>query len=158
MHREFSPGLVLVLLFGSLALAACQREEPVKGFVLPAGNADRGMEVFVEFNCHHCHSIPDVVLPDRGFDPPFVVTLGGEVQRVKNYGELLTAIVYPDHVISPKYRSLLMQAGKTPDLTPMPYFGDTMTVTQLTDLVEFLHGQYKRLMPVYYKSHYPGLR
>jgi sulfur-oxidizing protein SoxX len=158
VRREAALAIRLALLIGFAALAGCERQEPVKGFVLPRGNADHGLDVFVQFNCHHCHSIPDVVLPDRGFDPPFVVTLGGEVQRVKNYGELLTAIVYPDHIISPKYRNLLMQAGKNPDLTPMPYFGDSMTVTQLTDLVEFLHGQYKRLMPVYYKSHYPVLR
>lgn len=150
--------LTAVGLLSLAALTACESEAPVKGFVMPEGDAERGRQVFIDFNCYRCHSIPDVALPERDFDPPFIVELGGEVLRVKDYGALLTAIVYPDHGISPQYKNQLMQAGKDPDMTPMPYFGDTMTVTELTDLVEFLHGQYTRLMPTYYKGHYPGIR
>lgn len=146
-------GLLLALM-----LTACQEERPVKGFVLPPGDAEAGRQVFIDFDCYQCHSIPNVALPARSFEPPFIVELGGEVRRVKDYGELLTAIVYPDHVITPRYRNMLKEAGRDPDLTPMPYFGDAMTVTELTDLVEFLHGQYTLLLPNYYRGHYPAMR
>ena len=50
---------------------------------------------------------------------------------------------------------MLEEAGKETDMTPMPYFGDEMTVTELNNLVEFLHGQYTRLMPTYYTGRTP---
>ncbi|MEJ8568060.1 hypothetical protein [Elongatibacter sediminis] len=156
MNTRRSGHIAALLL--SLLLAGCEREAPVRGFVLPPGDADRGRQVFIDYNCYRCHSIPDVELPERDFEPPFVVELGGEVLRVKGYGELLTAVVYPDHIISPKYQNLLNRAGKDVQMTAMPYFGDSMTVTELTDLVEFLHGQYTRLQPTYYQPHYPGIR
>jgi hypothetical protein len=36
----------------------------------------------------------------------------------------------------------------------MPDFGEEMTVSELIDLVEFLHGQYSKLQPNYYRGHY----
>ncbi len=145
-------------LLSLAALVGCDAETPVRGFVLPEGDPDRGRQVFIDFNCYRCHAIPDVGLPERDPEPPFIVELGGEVLRVKDYGALLTAIVYPDHGISPRYQEQLRQAGRAADLTPMPYFGDTMTVTELNDLVEFLHGQYTRLLPTEYMGQYPGMR
>lgn len=136
-------------------LTACEREKPVKGFVMPKGNVEKGQEVFIGFNCLGCHDVEGVELPERRFEPPFVVKLGGEVVRVKSYGELLTAIVYPDHIISPEYKTKLVLVGKDPKQTPMPYFGDIMTVTELTDLVEFLHAQYSRRPPdIYLREYY----
>ena len=65
-------------------------------------------------------------------------------------------MVYPEHVISPNYRAKLMQAGKQPDITPMPNFTEQMTVAELINLTEFLHAQYERLQPTYYRGHYPA--
>ena len=146
--------LVLVLAGLVLLLPACKGEKPVKGFVLPKGDVARGQEVFVEFKCHRCHDVEGVELPERPFEPPFVVKLGGEVLRVKDYGELLTAVVYPDHIISPNYKTKLVLMDKDPNESPMPYFGDLMTVTELTDLVAFLHAQYSRRPPQYYRRQY----
>jgi len=145
---------VLVLVGLMTLLVACKQETPVKGFVLPKGDVENGQEVFIAFNCYGCHDIAGVNLPERTNKPPFVVELGGKVLKVKDYGELLTAVVNPDHGISPKNQSKLMQAGMDPSQTPMPYFGDMMTVTELTDLVEFLHGQYTKMAPAYYRGHY----
>ncbi len=135
-------------------LVACGGDEPVKGFVLPAGDAEHGKEVFIAFNCLGCHDVAGVDLPERTNKPPFVIQLGGEVVRVKDYGELLTAVVNPEHVISPKYQTMLMTLGKDPKQSPMPRFDDVMTVTELIDLVEFLHGQYTKTAPNYYRGHY----
>jgi mono/diheme cytochrome c family protein len=135
-------------------LPACAKEQPVKGFVLPQGDVARGQEVFVAFNCHGCHDIAGVDLPQRNAKPPFVVELGGKVLKVKDYGELLTAVINPDHGIAPQNKAKLMQAGMDPNQTPMPYFGDIMTVTEMTDLVEFLHAQYTKRAPNYYRGHY----
>ncbi len=109
----FENGLKIVLLIALStivlgALSACSEEgKPVKGFVLPEGDIPQGEQVFVDFNCHGCHTIPDVEFPEVDFEPPFILEIGGEVYRVKNYGELLTAVVNPDHIISPKYVAML---------------------------------------------------
>ena len=138
-----------------LALAACTGDaKPVKGFVLPQGDIAQGEQVFVDFNCHGCHTIPGVEFPKPDFEPPFVLEIGGEVYRVKNYGELLTAVVNPDHIISRKYRMLLEQADREVIISPMPYYGESMTVAELIDLVEFLHAQYTKLQPQYYRGYY----
>lgn len=146
--------LAWVLAGMVLMLSACEGEKPVKGFILPEGDVEKGREVFIAFNCHGCHDVAGVELPERQSRPPFVVELGGEVLRVKEYGELLTAVVYPDHVISPTYKTRLAMVGEDPNQTPMPYFGDIMTVTELTDLVAFLHAQYSLRPPEYYRRQY----
>ena len=138
-----------------LAVSACSEEgKPVKGFVLPKGDIAQGEQVFIDFNCHVCHTIPDVDFPVAEFTPPFVVPIGGEVYRVKNYGELLTAIVNPDHIISTKYIAMLERADRDAVISPMPYYGEDMTVAELIDLVEFLHSHYTRLQPQYYRGYY----
>ena len=93
-------------------------------------------------------------MPDNEFEPPFILPIGGEVYRVKTYGELLTAVVNPDHIISRKYIVMLEQADRNVVISPMPYYGEEMTVAELIDPVEFLHAQYSKLQPNYYQSHY----
>ena len=134
-------------------LSACSDEgKSVKGFVLPGGDIAQGEQVFVDFNCHGCHTIPDMEFPEVVFTPPFILEIGGEVYRVKNYGELLTAVVNPDHIISPKYVAMLEKADREAVISPMPYYGEEMTVAELIDLVAFLHAQYSRLQPQYYRG------
>ena len=144
-----------VSLWVILLLAACSEQgKPVRGFVLPSGDIAQGEQVFIDFNCHGCHRIPDVEFPPSEFEPPFILEIGGKVYRVKNYGELLTAVVNPDHIISPKYIAMLEKADREAVISPMPYYGEEMTVAELIDLVEFLHAQYTRLQPQYYRGYY----
>ena len=146
---------IILTVITLLAVSACyENGKPVKGFVLPKGDLAQGEQVFIDFRCHGCHTIPDVEFPDVDFTPPFILEIGGEVYRVKNYGELLTAIVNPDHIISPKYIAMLEKAEREAVISPMPYFGEEMTIAELIDLVEFLHAQYTRLQPQYYRGYY----
>jgi hypothetical protein len=138
-----------------LALTACTGDaKPVKGFVLPQGDVAQGEQVFIDFNCHGCHTIPGIEFPKTDFEPPFILDIGGEVYRVKNYGELLTAVVNPDHIISTKYKAMLAKAEREAVISPMPYYGEEMTVAEMIDLVEFLHAQYSKLQPQYYRGYY----
>jgi sulfur-oxidizing protein SoxX len=147
--------LAAMAAFLLLALPACNDNgKPVKGFVLPQGDIHQGEQVFVDFNCHSCHAIPGVDFPDVDFTAPFIMEIGGKVYRVKNYGELLTAVVNPDHVISSKYVAMLSKAEREPIISPMPNYSEEMTIAELTDLVEFLHAQYTRLQPRYYRGYY----
>ena len=142
-------------LFLVLILSACSGEsKPVKGFVLPEGDIAQGERVFLDYNCHSCHTIPGKEFPKVDFEAPFVLEIGGEVYRVRDYGELMTAIVNPDHIISLKYRAMLEQADREAIISPMPYYGESMTVAELIDLVEFLHAQYTKLQPQYYRGYY----
>lgn len=149
------PVLVGLMLAAMMILPACGgKAKPVKGFVLPEGDVAQGEQVFIDFNCHGCHSIPDKVFPEIEFEPPFTLEIGGEVYRVKNYGELMTAVVNPDHVISRKYIMLLEEANRPVIISPMPNFSEEMTVAELIDLVAFLHDQYTKLQPQYYRGYY----
>ena len=146
---------VIFSLLTVLVVSACSDEgRPVKGFTLPEGDIAQGEQVFIDFNCHACHSVPGLEFPDVDFTPPFILEIGGEVYRVRNYGELLTAIVNPDHIISPKYKAMLERADREALISPMPYYGEEMTVAELIDVVEFLHSQYTRLQPQYYRGYY----
>ncbi len=144
----------IVLLSATVLFACDQESKPVRGFVLPEGDVTQGEQVFIDFNCHGCHTIPGIEFPEVDFTPPFILEIGGEVYRVKNYGELLTAISNPDHIISPKYVNMLRDAGRDAVISPMPYYGEEMTVAELVDLTEFLHAQYTRLQPQYYRGYY----
>ena len=144
-----------LLMSGVLILAACtDKPQPVKGFVLPEGDVAQGEQVFIKFNCHGCHSIAAVELPEYEFEPPFILELGGKVYRVRNYGELMTSVVNPEHIISRKYVALLKDANRDALISTMPYFIEDMTVAELIDVVAFLHAQYSLILPDYYKGHY----
>ena len=147
--------LCLLLISPALFLTACtEKPQPVRGFVLPEGDVAQGEQVFIKYNCYGCHAISGVELPENEFEPPFILELGGKVYRVRNYGELMTSVVNPDHVISRRYVALLEEANREALISPMPNFIEDMTVAELNDLVVFLHAQYSLLLPDYYRGHY----
>jgi len=149
----FSLGFLLLML----ALSACTVESPaVKGFVLPDGDVALGEQVFIKYGCHGCHTIPGVDLPKIEPEPAVVMEIGGEVYRVKNEGELLTSVINPTHVVSQEYINKLESADRTDQSTPMPFYGDAMTITEMINLVAFLRTQYSKMMPDFFQSYIPG--
>jgi len=149
----FSLGFLLLML----ALSACTVESPaVKGFVLPDGDVALGEQVFIKYGCHGCHIIPGVDLPKIEPEPALVMEIGGEVYRVKNEGELLTSVINPTHVVSQEYIAKLEDADRYDGSTPMPYYGDAMTITEMINLVTFLRAQYSKLMPDFFQSYTPS--
>lgn len=145
----------------SLVLTSCGgKEERLdvkknKGFRLPEGDAERGKEAFVRLNCHQCHSVEGVDLPEAADKSGIRFALGGEVGKVKSYGELVTAIIQPQHVISADFLATLDEAERDGAASPMPDFNDSMTVRQMTDLVVFLDAHYKKHVPTYDHDFYP---
>ena len=83
--------------------------------------------------------------------------LGGEVSRVKTYGELVTSIIQPQHVIDPKYLRTIETEKRANAESPMPAQNERMKVSQLIDIVAFLNASYKKAKPTYDDYHYYGL-
>ncbi len=140
-------------------LAACSRDKPEQtadGFVLPKGSAERGQVVFVEQGCRQCHSVAGLELPAYDGVSSLQIELGGKRAKIKNYGDLLTSVVNPDHVLSDEYKRLLNKEEKARGDSPMPDFNSRLTVAQLMDLVQFLHSRYEELVPDYrgYRYYY----
>ncbi len=137
-------------------LGACGTDPaPVRGFVLPEGDVQRGQEVFATVGCRDCHTIADVDMPPFDAGRVLNIELGGEVYRVKTYGELLTSIVNPNHIVSAQYRAMLDAEERKDPQSPMPEFNDVINVTQLIDLTAFLHTRYELLAPQY-RGYYYG--
>lgn len=154
MKPKFSPTLALLpLLVGTLT--ACQQEQPAQVFLPPSGDAERGKQVFVKYKCYNCHSIPGVELPERGAEPPMVLALGVRLHRVRSYGDVLTAVLYPDHAVSPKFKGALKAAGEDPESAEMPDFTKRMTVAELIDLAEFLDDHYSDSFGTRYRGKDP---
>ena len=79
------------------------------------------------------------------------VVLGGEVTRVKTYGQLVTSVINPSHVVKVQYRGKYTDAeGKS----LMPDFSETMTVRQMIDIAEFLQSRYEVVIPDHAYSEY----
>ena len=142
---------VLAVMAPLAFLGAC--EEQAKGFALPPGDADRGQATFAELGCNACHRIEGVIDKlDIGGDRAIDVRLGGQVSRVKTYGDLVTSIINPSHRLS---------RGNTPETVTdegesrMPYYNDVMTVQQLVDLTTFLQSHYSVWVPEYRVYYYP---
>lgn len=145
-----------VVLIVAAGLSACGKDAaPVKGFVLPQGDIDRGQAVFATVGCRYCHSMADIEFPPLDADPVLDIELGGKVYRAKTYGELLTSIVNPNHVVSAQYRAMLEAEERKNPQSPMPEFNDVINVTQLIDLTAFLHSRYELLAPQY-RGYYYG--
>jgi len=144
LHTET---LLLLSCSVTLLFTACQPKlESPRGFRLPDGDVDKGKVAFVQLECYRCHQISGVELPSPPEKAQVDITLGGQIYRVKTYGELVTSIINPTHVVSPKYRdSFTDEDGKS----NMPDHNDKMTVKQMIDLVSFLQSRYKLTHPEY---------
>jgi len=139
-----------------VALTACTVESPpVKGFVLPEGDVAKGEQVFIKYSCHSCHTIPGIDLPKIEPEPALNIEIGGEVYRIKNYGELLTSVINPKHEISQENINKLEGDGRKSESSPMPYYGDAMTITEMINLVAFLRTRYSKVMPDFFQSYAP---
>ena len=144
MHTiRFLAAVSLVVL-----LAGCASNDDK--FTLPAGDAARGQDAFIKFRCYDCHRVHDVDLPPSEEPNQVVVELGGKVEHVNKYGELVTAIVNPSHRLAKGYTSELVS---TDGQSKMTVYNDVMTVTQLADLVAFLQSHYE--LQTYEPTQYP---
>jgi len=138
--------ILAVLLISSLALGACNNPKSARGFRLPDGNIEKGKQTFLALKCNACHRVDGVEMPTPA---QFNLTLGGEVPSVATYGQLVTAIINPSHIVSKKY--IKDMEGAT--TSPMPNLNAEMTVEQMIDLVAFLQSRYK-LKPQEYHPTY----
>lgn len=126
-----------------------------KGLYLPKGDIEKGRQAFIGMKCYKCHTVSGVELPVVEHETTLEFNLGGEVARAKTYGELVTSIINPAHVTSEKYLKSLGELAKDGKIeSPMPVFNETMTVSQLIDLVTFLDSRYQELVPYYIGSPY----
>ena len=123
-----------------LAAGGCEPQKSAQGFRLPDGDIDRGREAFVSLKCNSCHSVTGETFPAA---ERFHIRLGGETARLRTYGDLVTSIINPSHVISARYLEELRQAKES----PMTNFNETMTVAQMIDLVAFLQSRYELIVP-----------
>ena len=144
--------LILALVVGSAGCDASPRS--ARGFTLPDGDAEAGQTTFIQFRCYDCHTVAGVELPVAEEPDQVAVHLGGEVGRIKTYGELVTSIVNPSHRLAAGYAANLIATGAGE--SRMTNYNDAMTVTQLIDLVAFLqsHYQLRPYEPTMYPPYY----
>lgn len=141
-------GTAAILLFAGCVMS---EKSPV-GFRLPEGSIWKGKTAFVELGCINCHSVVDEDLMPEMTEPRQIhVVLGGEITRVKTYGQLVTSIINPSHVVSPRYRDKYTDAEGNSMMTD---FSKEMTVEQMIDLAEFLQARYEVVIPDYAYNEY----
>lgn len=124
-----------------------------KGFALPDGNAETGKTLFLDFNCHECHTVSGVELAEP--EPPAEKrhSIGGEVSRIQTYGELVSSVINPSHKLAKGYSP---PEGAAEGESPMENYNHVMTVQELIDVVAFLQSRYELReydppnYPVYY--------
>ncbi len=79
--------------------------------------------------------------------------LGGELIFAKTYGNIVTSIINPNHIISGAYLDQLpADQRKRINTSPM-YMNPNMKVTELIDVVAFLNSRYA-LLPGYTEYYY----
>lgn len=133
-------GLCLVL--AGLLMAGCDNLQSGRRLRLPKGSAENGKATFIALKCTECHTVVGVGLPKPTVAPELVVELGGMVPRLRTVGDLMTSIIHPTQAVSIRTRR---PAVGGPVLN-MPDQNDTMTVSQLVDLVRFLQPRYTEMV------------
>lgn len=133
----------LCLILAGLMLAGCDRLESGRRLRLPKGNAENGKAAFIALKCTECHTVAGVELPKPVVEPGLVVELGGNVPRLRTVGDLMTSIIHPTQSVSSKMKRPAVGAP----VTNMPDLTETMTVSQLIDLVRFLQPRYTEMAP-----------
>jgi sulfur-oxidizing protein SoxX len=153
-----SRNVLKLTLFATCAilLAACRTYPDYTGdfrFPILRGDTQRGQQAFVQYGCHQCHTVDGLALPDTAEARAITVNLGGDLMFAKTYGDLVTSIINPDHVISKEWLDQLPRATRrATDSSPM-YVDSDMKVTELIDIVAFLNSRY-RLLPGYTEYYY----
>ena len=143
--------LAAALAAQSMALAGCNPE--ARGFALPEGDVEAGRETFVRLECNACHSVKGDVDKLADVDSDINFRLGGEVTRVKTYGDLVTSIINPSHRIARKLNPAMAdELGNS----RMRLYNDEMTVSELIDLTAYLQSEYEVIVPTHaYYYHGP---
>ncbi|MEH6909479.1 MAG: c-type cytochrome [Oceanicoccus sp.] len=146
---------VFTAVAASVLLAGCDSGAmSARGFSFPIGDAEKGKTVFLESNCLSCHTIKGVEDPAIAKQMENPIKLGGGVSRTMTYAELLTSVINPSHKVAEGYdRDKILAKGES----VMRNYNDTMTVTDLTNLVTFLETKYdlKPYERSEYKIYYP---
>ncbi|HVT26482.1 MAG TPA: hypothetical protein VHE81_00545 [Lacipirellulaceae bacterium] len=140
------------LLFSFAVLSGCATNSNDDVFTLPKGNVERGEATFMHFRCYDCHRVQGVNLPPGEEPNQVMVDLGGRVEHVKDYGDLVTSIINPSHRLAKGYTPSLVSKGPK-QTSRMTVYNDVMTVSQLIDIVAFLQSHYE-LQP-YEPTPYP---
>ena len=141
-----------ICAFGAaLLVTACSSQETknAKGFALPDGDPEAGKQAFTDLRCTQCHALEGVDLPKPAVMGQNLIVLGGEVRQVKTQGDLVTAVINPQHSLAPQFQSTLKEQGVDPKeaKSPMPSFTHEMSVRQMIDIVAFLKGHYIKTSP-----------
>lgn len=128
------------MLFVLTVIIGCDPKQPE--FVLPDGDIKNGQALFVSFSCISCHTVRDLELPAPDVKGPVTVSLGGGVSKLKSYSELVTSVINPSHKLVTRRRAEeVSQDGES----IMAVYNDTMTVTEMIDIVAFLESRYKKI-------------
>jgi len=148
MRRSYGLPILISLLVG---VCGCDTgPKSARGFSLPDGDVEQGEQTFVALKCHACHTISGVKLPEQEREES--ISLGGKVARIKTYGELVSSIINPSHRLAKGYPpDVVASDGES----KMRNYNNTMTVTQLIDLVAFLQSRYE--LREYEHTEYPML-
>lgn len=146
-------GVLLIISVFINIVVIWQSVATESGFRIPAGSADKGLVAFEELRCSQCHTVAGVdTFTVEPYEDGLVVPLGGDVYRVKTYGELITAIIHPSESIRPD----VLQKYDMPDgQSLMPDYTDKMTTGQLLDIATFLEGHYAVKIPEYPVTYSP---
>ena len=75
---------------------------------------------------------------------------------MRTYGELVTSIINPAHVVAKDYLKTLEKEERKDAESPMASANNRMTVEQMIDIVEFLNVHYVKLVPDYEEPPYYG--
>jgi len=141
------------ILFGTLGAAAamllfgaCSDPKSAAGFRLPDGKPDLGRAAFVRLACTACHTVAGEKFENVPAPGVILVPLGGEVAQVQTYGQLVTSIINPQHIVDPKYQGKYTDASGA---SLMPDYTRTMTVDDMIHLVAFLQVHYRLKLPEY---------
>ena len=137
--------LMAAVMLGGCATDMNTSEEGFR-FPIVRGDIAKGREAFIALECNRCHTVSGVNLPAWQGESPLTLDLGGKLIHVKTYGELVTSIINPNHVLSEEFLARLPRAARSRADSPMP-FRSEMTVEQLVDIVTFLNSRYVLLEP-----------
>ena len=143
-------------LLGITMLSACRTYPDSSNdfrFPIVQGDVARGQQAFVALGCNQCHIVNGIELPALAVTRPLTVELGGELVLAKTYGDLVTSIINPDHVISDRYLAQLPRTAQRALTSSPMYVNPEMKVTELIDIVAFLNSRYS-LLPGYTEYYY----
>ena len=137
----------VVSAFGDGPIRKLFHKEKQPGtLVLPQGRVAEGKVLFEAKQCHRCHTVNGSTFAESVLPSDLVIHLAGKSHKGWTRDHFGSAIMNPQHGISPQYQKAKAKSGDKlgTQESPMPDYRNVLTLGDMIDIANYLDASLRK--------------